>query len=135
MPELNHNKEQYDMDERRVWEKVLHTDARVTAMEGQMQDMTSSMHRIESLLLNRQTPTTAIIGITLTALTLLAGLLFGMAQFTSVALQPVADDVAEHRISINDIQDFKEDMQYKLGALEEWQSNISQSSTSCSRSH
>ena len=112
------------MDERRVWEKVLHTDARVTAMEGQLNDLTTSMGRIESLLLNKQIQPMAIVGIVLTALTLLAGLLFGVAQFISVALEPIANDVAEHRVAIDDISDFKELIQYKLGALEEWQEHI-----------
>jgi len=107
-----------------LWEKIYHTDARVSAMESQMQDMGGSINRIESMLLNKQTPPLAIIGVMLTALTLLAGLLFGMSQITQASIAPLADDVAEHRIALDKLSSFEADMQYKLGALEEWQSNL-----------
>jgi hypothetical protein len=128
----NNKKELYDMDERRVWEKVMHTDARVTAMEGQMHDMGNAVSRIETLLLNKQPQPTALIGILFTALTLLAAMLFGMAQYTSLALVPITNDVAEHRMSIDDMSEFKEEMQYKLGALEEWQNTCSERASSSS---
>jgi hypothetical protein len=109
-------------------EKVYHTDARVTAMESQITDMNQSMGRIENLLLNRQTNPIALVGITLSALTLLAGMMFGIAQFTQLALRPIEEDVAEHRKSLDEISDFKESIQYKMGALEEWQQHIDRES-------
>lgn len=108
-------------DNAEILEKVYHTDARVSAMESQMADMSHSMGRIESLLLNRQTNPLSIVGIMLTALTLLGGLLFGMAQIMHLTMAPVSDDVAEHREALDSFVAFKENTQYKFGALEEWQ--------------
>ena len=110
-----------DTNNNEIWEKVYHTDARVTAMESQLSDLNNSMGRIESLLLNRQTSPMSIVGIMLTALTFLGGLLFGMSQFTHLTLLPISDDVAEHRVAIDRFSEYKEEMGYKLGALEEWQ--------------
>ena len=40
----------------RIWERVLHTDGRVTAMESQMAAVVTSVNRIETLLLDNKGP-------------------------------------------------------------------------------
>ena len=102
-------------------EKVYHTDARVTAMEAQVNTVVSSVSRIESALVNKQTSPSTLVTMIVGALTLMAAMVFGVFQMTTLSQQPIVNDVAEHRESINKLMNDDSNTNYQMGRLMEWQ--------------
>jgi hypothetical protein len=102
-------------------ERVYHTDARVTAMESQMATVAGSVSRIESALVNKQASPSTLVTMIVGALTLMAAMVFGVFQMTVLSQQPIVNDVAEHRESINKLMEDDTEISYNMGRLREWQ--------------
>jgi hypothetical protein len=119
MPTNNH-KDEFLVDEKRVWEKVMHTDARVTAMESQIQDVSSSVNRIENMLLNRQeTSPIAWFGVIFSVLGLCGAMIWGMAQYVSLNQAPVVDQVNRNDAQIQKLEEWQNKTHYELGVIHE----------------
>lgn len=108
-------------DNNEILEKVYHTDARVTAMEAQIADISHSMGRIETLLLNKQeTSPLAWFGVIFSVLTLCGGLLAAMVTYFSMSTEPLRDKMLEHEKYVSEFSDFKHQTHYEMGMLHEW---------------
>jgi chaperonin cofactor prefoldin len=111
-------KETYEVEEKRVWEKVMHTDARVTAMESQIKDVSSSVSRIENLLINKQeTSPLAWFGVIFSVLTLVGGLVWGMTQYMALQLDPIEDDLQARDAIVQAYYEFKNQTHYEMGQI------------------
>lgn len=101
-----------------IWEKVYHTDARVTAMEGQLSDVSGAVSRIEQHLLNKPTPN--IQSLALTIVLGCATLFFSLAQYVNLELTPIQNQIESRSDALQDFQDFKHQTHYEFGRLHEW---------------
>ena len=99
-----------------IWEKVYHTDARVSAMETELGNVTAGVVRIEAHLLNKpEINVTAWIGVVLTGLGLMVGMLFGMVNYVDIKQQPIIDSLAARDVLLKEYQDFRKDTAYEHG--------------------
>ena len=104
-----------------IWEKVYHTDARVTAMEGQLSDVNNAVSRIEQHLLNKPTPNVYSLG-----LTILLGcgtVFFSLAQYVNLELAPIQDQINHRGGIISEFTAFKHQTHYEFGGLHEWKAD------------
>lgn len=104
-----------------IWEKVYHTDARVTAMEGQLSDVSGAVSRIEQHLLNKPEPNvTAWIGIAFGVLTFIVGLLWVVVQYVHLNNEPIQETMAARGEVLQEYTEFKHQTHYEFGGIHEW---------------
>ena len=96
-------------------EMVYHTDARVTAMEGQLSDMGNAMNRIEQHLLNK--PPTFNLGNIMALLGFAATVMIGGAAYLDTQLNHIRDDIVENDSEIHDINEFRHQTHYEMSNL------------------
>jgi hypothetical protein len=102
-------------------QKVYHTDARVTAMEGEMRVLSQGVSRIETMLLNKPGPNyLGWLGAGISIFTLCVGGVFGVAQYVELTLSPIRQDIAERESVIREFGQFKNEIHYELGKIHEW---------------
>lgn len=105
-----------------IWEKVYHTDARVTAMEGQLQELSNSMARIEGHLINKPEQSfSTYAGLFLSILTILGGLIWGMTNYIDLTLHPVRNNIENLIDKQAMFSEFRYQTHYEFGMLHEWQ--------------
>jgi chaperonin cofactor prefoldin len=115
---MSQHKEDYEVEEKRVWEKVMHTDARVTAMESQIKDVSISVNRIETMLLNKQeTSPLAWFGVIFSVLTLVGGLVWTMTQYMALQLDPIEADLKSRDAVVQAYYEFKNQTHYEMGQI------------------
>lgn len=107
-------------EEKAIWEKIYHTDARLTAMEGQMTDLSDGVKRIEQYLLHKDPPNTlgwltAVGG----GLVMLFTFVFGMVQYIDITLEPIEQLIESRQTIVEDFGSFKHEMHYEVGRLHE----------------
>jgi len=107
-----------EKEESKIWEKVYHTDARVSAMEGQLSDLSAGVQRIESHLLNK--PRENILSWVIAA----AGALWGVAMYIDMSLEPIEDVQQRNMEVVTVFREFKEEVHYEMGILHEWKRHI-----------
>lgn len=99
---------------------VYHTDARVTAMEGQLSTMGGSINRIEHALLNKQPPNLAAwVGIVITIFLAGIGGLYGIAQYISLTQSPILDAVAVLDDKMQGVREYQRETHYEFGVVHE----------------
>ena len=107
-------------------EMVYHTDARVTAMEGQMHNIaanqTKDSQKLDNLVnvLNqpRNVNYAAWVGVGLTAVALLVGGTIGMVNYMQLTQDPLAERVVGNTIDIDDLHEFQRATHYRFGEYE-----------------
>ena len=107
-------------------EMVYHTDARVTAMEGQMHNIaanqTKDSQKLDNLVnvLNqpRNVNYAAWVGVGLTAVALLIGGTIGMVNYMQLTQDPLAKRVVGNTTDINDLHEFQRATHYRFGEYE-----------------
>lgn len=109
-----------------IWEKVYHTDARVTAMEGQLSDVSSSVGRIEQHLLNKP-PVNIVgwIGVFLTLVTFFGGTVLGLTNYIELVLEPVRVELVEAAEVRAKFADFKGHSLHEFGTIQQWKADTS----------
>lgn len=104
-------------------EMVYHTDARVTAMEGQIstigQNQLRSEQKIDNLITYLNQPKhinwAAWVGVGLTAIIMMVGGLFGVAQYVALVNEPQIQDIHYNRDQMQDYRAFQREMHYEVG--------------------
>ena len=107
-------------------EMVYHTDARVTAMEGQMSNIATNQakdsQKLDNLInvLNqpRNVNYAAWVGVGLTAVALLIGGTIGMVNYMQLTQDPLARRVVGNTTDINDLHEFQRATHYRFGEYE-----------------
>lgn len=108
-------------DDKQIWEKVLHTDARVTAMEGQLNDLSEGVARIEAYLLNRPAPNyLGWAAACLTGFSMLVGALWMVIQYVNLTQEPLRSDITHIEDRQNEFEEFKHQTHYEFGILHEY---------------
>lgn len=109
------------LDQNELVRKVYHTDARVTAMEGEIRQLAGGVSRIENMLLNKPAPNIlGWIGAGLVVVSMLAAGLFGIAQYIDLTQQDIRVDVNSRGTVIDEFRSFKEGTHYEMGRIHEW---------------
>jgi hypothetical protein len=109
------------VDQQELVKKVYHTDARVTAMEGEIRQLAGGVSRIETLLLNKQeTSPLQWFGIIFSVLTLVGALVWGGGEYIEARLGIIRSEQALQHRSIDKLQDAQLEYQYELGRVHEW---------------
>ena len=104
-------------------EMVYHTDARVTAMEGQITTIGNNQLRSEQKidqLINvinspRQVNWAAWAGVCLTIIIMIVGGLFGVAQYVALVNEPQVQDINYNRTSIGEMKEWQNQTHYEFG--------------------
>lgn len=109
------------IDQNELVKKVYHTDARVTAMEGEIRQLAGGVSRIESMLLNKPEPNVlGWVGAGMAAIGFIAALLFGVASYIDLRLTPLRDNVSSRGDMIAEYQQFRQREAYDQGKEDEW---------------
>jgi len=104
-----------------IWEKVYHTDARVTAMEGQLTDLSHGVNRIEAHLLNKPPVNVAAwVAVVLTFVAMVVGLVWGMTNYIELTLGPTRIAMSNVIREVADLEAFQHETHYEIGVLHEW---------------
>lgn len=106
-------------------EMVYHTDARVTAMEGQISNLAVSQQRsegkLDQLITTMSQPRTinwaAWVGVGLTSVAMLIAGSFGIVSYTTLASAPLEQDVAQNREATEVLQTFQNQTHYEFGVF------------------
>ena len=102
-----------------LWEKVYHTDARVSAMESELSNVAAVTARIEHHLLNKPPVNFAAwVGIGITILSLAVAGLFGISQYIQLTLQPIQQALLSSEAVNAEYQQFRQQTAYELGVAE-----------------
>lgn len=101
-------------EENELIRKVYHTDARVTAMEGQLSSITAGMGRIEAKMMEQ--PETNYLSWFLA----IAAVMFGVAQYVELVNDPIRALMAQRNEPIVDFREFKQETHYEMGKIHEW---------------
>lgn len=104
-------------------EMVYHTDARVTAMEGQVNTLVLSHNRtegkIDQLISNLNQPKhvnwAAWVGVALTFMAMSIGGLYGISQYITLTQAPIIEEVAYQRDITQTIRGFQRETHYEVG--------------------
>jgi len=107
-------------------EMVYHTDARVTAMEGQMSNIAANQAKdsqkldnlISALNQPRHVNYAAWVGVGLTAVALLIGGTIGMVNYMSLTQDPLEKIVDGNTTDIDDLHEFQRATHYRFGERE-----------------
>lgn len=110
-----------------IWEKVYHTDSRVSAMEtkvgaieSQVNTIGHGVERIEASLMNKPEPNySAWIGGAITILGGLLAVIFGIVQYVDLTLEPIYQRMSERQEPIDEFWMFKNEMHYEMGRIHE----------------
>ena len=104
-------------------EMVYHTDARVTAMEGQLNTVAQGQHRTESKLdqlihhLN-QPPNinwAAWVGVGISILVMVVGGTIGFTNYIHLTQTPIVVDTTYNRDKIQELREFQRETHYEFG--------------------
>lgn len=109
------------LDQNELVRKVYHTDARVTAMEGEIRQLSGGVSRIESMLLNKPAPNIlGWVGAGLVVISMISAGLFAIAQYIDLTQQDIRVDVNSRGAVIDEFRSFKEGTHYEMGRIHEW---------------
>ena len=104
--------------------QTYHIDGRVTAIEGRMNTFGEQLNRIESALLNKQSPVS--VGNVLTVMMMVGALLYGMASWTDLQNKNLKSNVDRNtqvtdqlQDSINDLDVFRSEMHFEVGTMQQ----------------
>lgn len=110
-----------DIDQNDILQKVYHTDARVTAMEGEIRSISGGLVRIENMLLNKPEPNVlGWLGAGFTFVGFVAALLFGVASYVDLTLSPIRGDVKARAEVVAEHHEFRREQAYDQGRTDEW---------------
>ena len=106
-------------------EMVYHTDARVTAMEGQLASVASSQSRTESKLdqlINslhqpKNVNYAAWVGVCLSLIAMLVGGTLTFTNYVKLTQDPIVIDADYNRHQINELREFQRQTHYEFGLL------------------
>ena len=104
-------------------EMVYHTDARVTAMEGQISNIATNQNKDSQKLDNlvnainrpRNVNYAAWVGVGLTTVALLIGGTVGVVNYMRLTQDPLADIVIGNTTDIDDLHEFQRATHYRFG--------------------
>lgn len=107
-------------------EMVYHTDARVTAMEGQMSNIATNQAKDSQKLDNlvnalnqpRNVNYAAWVGVGLTAVALLIGGTIGMVNYITLTQDPLSDIVVGNTTDIDGLHEFQRATHHRFGEYE-----------------
>lgn len=110
-----------------VLERVAKTEQAITALEGDVKAVASTVNDIRSIILehNKPEPPNVIgwIGVGFTVVSLIGILLFGMAEYVQMQIDPIRDTMAARQKPLDEFWMFKNEMHYEMGKIherEEW---------------
>jgi hypothetical protein len=101
---------------------IYHIDGRVTAIEGQIGQISTQLNRMESSLLSK--PPIWNMNNIMTLMLMVAGLLYGISGFVDIRMSNMkefttlnTEDIAHKQEQIKDLQEFQREMHYEIGAM------------------
>lgn len=110
--------------EKDIVAKVFHTDAEVQSLKRETASIASSLSRIENYIINKPPVNMiGIISIGVTVVSLIAASLFAMTQYVNMVNAPLRMEIDQQTQKIEELQEFKGDVNYEMGIIHEWKQN------------
>ena len=114
-----------------VLERVAKTEQAVTALEGDVKAVASTVNDIRAIIIeqNKPEPPNVIgwIGVGFTVVSLIGILLFGMAEYVHMQIEPMRLRMSERQKPIDEFWMFKNEMHYEMGRVHERELWVSES--------
>lgn len=102
-----------------VLERVAKTETSVAALENDMRTVMTGVSDIRKMLMESQKGKDPNYGMWIG---LVAAVLFGVAQYVDMGLEPLEDTIVQRQGVIQTFQDFKHQTHYEFGMIHEWKS-------------